>query len=523
MRNTIYFSVLVLLCLTFSAAAQQKKTSKPAIANDSIKVEIVKLDDAVNSEFDDFAPVITADGSQMFFTSRRPFTEKEKKKNSESKERIYVASYDSDTKKWSKAEPLSENINLPQINVSNIAISNDGQRLLVYQGFNPNQGDIFESILKGKKWTDPVSIGKEINTEFHESSASISPDGKTIYFVSERKGGIGGRDIWKCKLGPDNKWGNPENLGKSINTIQDEEAVFIHPDGKTLFFSSKGHKSMGGYDIYKSTFDGTKWSKPQNLGEPINTIGDDVFFVLDASGKTGYYSSSRDSEKKNIYQINFIPLKKEADLQPLVTILKGTIKDAQTKQPVEAKIEIIDNDKNEVIATFSSNSESGRYLVSLPSGKNYGISVSAVGYLFHSENFTLSDTASYKEVRKNIFLNKADVGTKVVLRNIFFDFGKSTLRSESVAELNQLKKVLEENPTIKIEISGHTDNVSSDEYNLKLSENRAKAVVEHLLQNGVAKERLSYKGYGKSQPVASNDTEEGRQENRRVEFKILSK
>ena len=520
MRVTTLIILLVGYNLIF---AQTKTAKKLSVENDSIRVEIFKLDNAINSDFDDFAPVITADGSQMFFTSTRPFTEKEKKKNQEGKERIYVSAYDADSKKWSNAEPMPDNINLPNINVSNIAISNDGQRLLIYQGFDVKQGDIFETVLKGKKWTDAVSLGKEINTEFHESSASISPDGKTIYFVSERKGGIGGRDIWRSKLGMDNKWGPAENLGKTINTMQDEEAVYIHPDGKTLFFSSKGHKSTGGYDIFKSIFDGTKWSKPQNLGAPINTEGDDLFFVMDASGKKAYYSSAKDGGKQDIYEINFIPLKKEADLQPLVTILKGTVKDAQTKQPIEAKIEIIDNEKNEVIATFSSNSETGRYLVSLPSGKNYGINVSAAGYLFHSENFTLSDTASYKEVQKNILLNKADVGTKVVLRNIFFDFGKATLRPESINELNKLKKVMEESPTIKIEISGHTDNVSSDEFNQKLSESRAKAVVEYLVQNGVEKERMTFKGYGKSQPIATNDTEEGRQENRRVEFKITAK
>lgn len=517
-------TTLILLLTIYGFSFSQTKTSKKTnTENDSVKIEIFKLGDAVNSEFDDFAPVITADGSQIFFTSTRPFTDKEKKKNQPSKERIYVSNYDFENKKWLPAEPLPDNINLPHINVSNIAISNDGQRLLIYQGFDVKQGDIFETVLKGKKWTDAVSLGKEINSEYHESSASIAPDGRTLYFVSERKGGIGGRDIWKATLGPDNKWGNVENLGKTINTPQDEEAVYIHPDGKTLYFSSKGHKSLGGYDIYKSTFDGTKWSKPINLGAPINTEGDDLFFVLDASGKKAYYSSAKDGGKQNIYEINFIPLKKEADLQPLVTILKGTVKDAQTKQPIEAKIEIIDNEKNEVIATFNSNSETGKYLVSLPSGKNYGINVSAPGYLFHSENFTLSDTASYKEVRKNILLNKADVGTKVVLRNIFFDFGKATLRPESISELNKLMKVLEENSTIKIEISGHTDNVSSDEFNQRLSENRAKAVVDYLVQNGVPKERLTYKGYGKSQPIASNDTEEGRQENRRVEFKIISK
>ena len=511
--------ILIFLFSGFIVCAQKKKT--PVAKNDSVKIEIVKLDNAINSEFSDYAPVITADGQQMFFTSRRPFTDKEKKKNKEAKENIYVATLKKDGK-WGKAVALPPIVNYPGSHSSNIAISNDGQRLLIYRDYRTGNGDIFECLLKGKEWTAPASLGEPINSEFYETSASISPDGRTIYFVSNRPGGSGGRDIWKCTKSPEGVWGDAKNLGNIINTAEDDEAVYIHPDGKTLYFSSKGHNSKGGYDIYKSEFVKEKWSKPTNLGSPINSINDDFCFVMAANGKTAYYTSASDGTR-NIYQVNFISLKKEAAKEPRVTVLKGTVKDAVNQKPIEAIIEIIDNEKGEVISSLNSNSDDGRYLVSLPSGKNYGIRVNAQGYLFHSENIELADTSTYNEVVKNILLNKMETGTKVVLRNIFFDFGKATLRSESIAELNQLKLVLTDNPSIKIEISGHTDNVSSDEYNLKLSESRAKAVVEHLAGLGIPNERLTYKGYGKNQPLAENSSEEGRQINRRVEFKIVSK
>ncbi|MFN3916101.1 MAG: OmpA family protein [Flavobacteriales bacterium] len=503
-------------------AAQQKQQTLIVVENDSVRIEIELMDNNINSTYDDYAPVITADGLEMFFTSRRPYTEKEIKRKQEGKENIYKSTFDPETKTWSEAVSLEENVNIPGRHNSNIAVSNDGQRLLIYQDDRYGNGDIYESYAKGSKWSDPRSISDKINEESHESSASISPDGRTIYFVSERKGGQGKRDIWMCTKDGNGKWGQPKNLGNVINTKEDEEAVFIHPDGKTLYFSSKGHNSIGGYDIFKSVFNNGKWSKPENIGEPINTKGDDLFFVLAANGQVGYYASSRDGDKKNIYEIRFLPVSKEKQKQPQVTVFKGIVKDEKTGAPIEATIEITDNEKNELLSSFTSNSESGRYLVSLPSGKNYAITVNAPGYVFHSENVTLSDTASYQEIRKDITLKKIEAGTKVVLKNIFFDYNKTSLREESISELNRLLKILNDNPKLKIEISGHTDNRGSDEYNNRLSQGRAKSVVEYLITMGIEMGRLTYKGYGKAQPIASNDTEEGMQENRRVEFKILS-
>jgi outer membrane protein OmpA-like peptidoglycan-associated protein len=324
----------------------------------------------------------------------------------------------------------------------------------------------------------------------------------------------------------DGKWGKAENLGPTINTNRNEEAVFIHPDGKTLYFSSEGHDGIGGYDIFKSTFENGKWSTPENLDAPINSKKDDLFFVLAANGKKGYYATSRMDGVKDIYEIRFIPISKEnKDAGPDLTVFKGVISDSETGVPLGATIEVTDNEKNEIIATYSSNSETGKYLISLPSGKNYGINVNTEVYLFSSHSFDLTDSTSsgYTEVKKDIALDKIKVGSKVVLKNIFFDFNKATLRSESIAELNRLVRILDDNATMTIEIGGHTDDKGSDAYNENLSKNRAESVVNYLIKQGVDKSRLTFKGYGESTPIATNETEEGRQENRRVEFEVISK
>jgi len=511
------FYISLFFCLAFNiklSLAQHKVETH----NDSIKIDITKLGDEINSSFDDYAPVITADGHQMFFTSKRPFTEKEKKKNKESTENIYSTSLENE--KWNNAVALPKNVNIEGRYNSNVAISNDGHKLLIYQDDEKGNGDIFECSLKGTDWSNPISLGDPINSSNHESSATISPDGKTIYFVSNRVGGAGQRDIWKCTKTLEGKWGKAENLGRTINTTMDEESIYIHPDGKTLYFSSKGHHSTGGYDVYRSTLVKGKWTKPINLGKPINTEADDLFFVLDASGKRGYYTSSA-SGNKDIYQIDFTPLKEEKIKQPLVTILKGIVIDEVSKKPLESTIEIVDNNTHELISKLNSNSASGKFLISLPSGHNYGINVSADGYLFHSENFELSDSSAYAEVSKQILMKKMEVGTTIVLRNIFFDVAKTTLRPSSVTELNRLIDIMVKNPNIQIEISGHTDNQGSDVYNQNLSEGRAKAVVDFLIEHKVDAARLTFKGYGESKPIDTNDTDAGKQNNRRTEFKIL--
>jgi outer membrane protein OmpA-like peptidoglycan-associated protein len=318
-------------------------------------------------------------------------------------------------------------------------------------------------------------------------------------------------------------------------------------DGKTLYFSSQGHKTMGGYDIFKSVNTNGQWSEPENIGYPVNTPDDDVFFVLNASGKHGYYSSVQKGGygEKDIYMVTFLGPEKPVALSDednllagstasvsdmmaqtvavktvKTTLLKGIIYDSMSHAPLEASIELVDNKKNQIIASFTSNSTTGKYLVTLPSGVNYGIAVKAPNYLFYSANFDLPDTAAYQVVERNIPLQSINIGSRIVLRNVFFDFDKATLRPESTAELDRLIALLNQYNKLKIEISGYTDNKGSQSYNQALSQNRSKSVVDYLIAHGIASDRLTYKGYGMDNPIATNETDEGRQLNRRTEFKI---
>jgi outer membrane protein OmpA-like peptidoglycan-associated protein len=496
--------------------------------NDSIKIEITNAGKGINSAFSDFAPVISADGSVMIFTSRRPFTEKEKKKNKEVLETIYSSEYDWGSDTWADAKKLSEKVNIPSFNNSAIGLSADGQKMLVYKDDEKGNGDIYESVLNGTEWSEPVKLPAPVNSDHHESSAAYSPDGNTIYFVSNRPGGMGGRDIWSSTILPKNgKWGDAKNLGKEINTEKHEEGVYLHPDGKTFYFGSQGHNSMGGLDIFTTVKKGVKWSKPENIGAPINTVGDDVYFVIEASGKFAYYTSAHEGGlgEKDIYKVTFTQIYKDETKSkgPKLILLKGVISDEKDGHPLEATIQVVDNETNEILSTLTSNSSTGKYLVTLPAGKNYGIYVNAKEYLFHSENFDVNDTADYTEVIKDIALKKLEVGSQIVLNNIFYDFDKSTLRPESKTELDKLTELMNNNPTLKIELGSHTDSKGSDDYNMTLSQARAQSVVNYLIEKKIDVKRLVAKGYGEAKPRATNDTDEGRQQNRRTEFKILSK
>ena len=527
------------------------------IVEEPIRVFIDNLGDQINTEYNEYGAVISADESVIVYTSRRPGSTGGKIDPglNEHFEDIYIA-YKDENGKWKESQNVGKPVNSDNHD-ANSGLSADGQRFIIYLG-KTNGGDLFESMLEGEIWTKPESLGKKINTDFHESSACYSPDGRSIYFVSDKpEGGFGKHDIYISHLDDKGKWGDAENLGNVINTAYEEEAVFMHPDGKTLYFSSQGHKSMGGYDIFKSVLNVETglWSEPENLGYPVNTTDDDVFFVISASGKHGYYTSmNKDSRGlRDIYMITFLgPEKpmvlnnednllasvaapvKETVIAPVVqvkdaqlTILKGVITDALTTRVLEAEIEIVDNEANKVIATFKSNSATGKYLVSLPAGKNYGIAVKKEGYLFHSENFDIPKTAAFQTVEKDVQLKNLAVGSKIVLRNIFFDLDKATLRMESTAELNRLIKLMNDVPTLKIELGGHTDSRGSDTYNQQLSERRAQAVVDYLTKAGISGDRLKYAGYGETQLVNGcsngvNCSDDQHQENRRTEFKVLA-
>ncbi len=490
------------------------------LASTTVKGKIINLR-SVNSEFPDYCPLISADEKVMIFTSRRSTTTGNQMDDEDLGyfEDVYI-SHKTDSV-WSEPENIGSPINTDNHDAT-VGLSPDGQELYIYKG--DKGGDIFVCKLKGDKWSEPRSLPSPINSEFKESSASISSDGNTLYFVSDRDINTG-RDIYKCVKDNKGKWGEVKKLSDVVNTPYDEEGVFIHPDNKTLYFSSKGHQTMGGYDVFYTVLqpDGT-WSEPKNLGYPINTPDDDVYFTMSASGKHGYFSSVRPEGKgdKDIYLIDFTETESPMAFAN-VTLVKGEVRDSSSGQPIEAEIEITDNAKNELVAIFTSNSSSGEYLVSLPSGKNYGITVKAKDYLFHSENFNIPESATFSEITLNVQLSKMNVGSKMILRNIFFDYASDVIKDESIAELERVFGLLNDNPNMRIEISGHTDNQSSLETNIKLSSARAKAVVDYLVKKGIAANRLESKGYAFSQPIASNDTEDGKKQNRRVEFKILSK
>ena len=495
-----------------------------------VNVEILSVGKAINSAYPDYRPLISADESMMLFTSRRPNTTGGERSPYDMQyfEDIYIA-YNIDGK-WQAAENIGAPLNTPDHDAA-AGISANGQDMFLYQG-GINGGDIILCQLHGNEWERTGLLDGVMNSDSRESSASFSFDGNTIFFVSNKtEGSFGGGDIYQCKKGEDGKWSKPENLGNAINTKYEEASIFIHPDGKTMYYSSQGHNSMGGFDIFRAELDSNGiWRNPVNLGYPINTPDDDVFFVISGSGKHGYYSSFRTdgAGEKDIYMIDF--MEDTAETYPpgagkgasKLTLLKGTVKDGDILIPLGAEIEIVDNEINKVIFTSKCNSKTGKYLVSLPSGKNYGIAAKADGYLFHSENFNIPDTAAYQEIEKNILLYKVQVGSKMVLKNIFFDFDKATIRQESISELSRLIKLLNDYPNIRVEISGHTDNKGSLDYNTNLSQSRAKSVVEYLISRGIKSSRLEYKGYAFKSPIATNDTEEGRQLNRRVEFKIVA-
>lgn len=510
---------------------------------------IENLGPTINTIYPEYAPVITADESKMLFTSCRDNTLGGGRDPIDLfyYEDIYI-SLKKGEDEWSAPIHPGAPLN-SEYHDATVGLSPDGQRLLMYRG--DNGGDLYESRLEGDGYGDPVRLPKPINSSFHECSASYSPDQNTLYFVSDRPGGFGGHDIYYCKKDKNNKWGDAINLGPVINTELDENGVFMHPDGKTLYFSSQGHGGMGGYDFYSSTFENGKWSEPRNLGYPLNTTDDDVFIVISADSRHGYFASYRAEGfgEKDIYRVTFLggdkPLVdnnednllasiiepfRQALLAPTqiqksseLTLVKGTIYDAATQSPLEASIDITDNKKNELVNSFDFKGKTGNYLIALPSGYNYGIAVKAKGYLFHSENIDIPAGQGYMELSKDVAMDKVEVGKKIILRNIFFDFDRITIKPESRSELGQLIKMMKEMPGLKIEITGHTDNKGTFAYNQELSDDRALAVVNYLVENGIEHSRLSYKGMGFSQPIATNDTEEGRQVNRRIEITITGK
>jgi outer membrane protein OmpA-like peptidoglycan-associated protein len=497
-----------------------------ALTKNPVAITVENLGANINTEYPEYSPVISADQRSMIFTSRRPSNVGNKIDTRDNMyfEDIYY-SVMNDSGVWSKAMPMGQNINTPG-HEATIGISADGQQLLIYKD-DQGDGNIYLSYQQGASWGTPTKLTENVNSKFWEPSATITPDGNTLYFSSNRPGGLGGTDIYQSVRLPNGEWSKPRNLGAPINSKYDEDAPSILADGQTLYFASNGEMSMGGYDILTSTKneDGS-WSVPTNVGYPVNTTDDDIFFAPTPDNTHAYYSSASSANgmgEKDICLLTF-PGKEENPL----TVLSGEITSIYGGVPPGTVITVTDVETGELIGTYQPNSATGRYVIILPPGKNYSITYEATDFLYQSDNINISDTAAYQMLNRPVELAPLSVGQKIVVRNIFFASGKSELQPESKAELDKLVTLLTNFPKLTLEIAGHTDASGSDELNQKLSEQRAQSVANYLIEHGVDKSRLRTKGMGEKQPIAQNYNKDGSPNrpgmsmNRRFEFTVLS-
>lgn len=478
-----------------------------------VKFEPVNIGDSINTEGFEYVNALSVDGSRLYFTRRSPAHRGD--------ESFFYSVRGKNG--WGLARDLGPPVNT-RGDEGALCLSPDGS-LLFFAACSRNDSygscDIYVSQRTGPQWKEPVNLGPVANSDVWDSQPCLSSDGQTLYFSSKRKGGKGGSDIWRTTLLKGGNWSIPENLGDSVNTPDAEMTPFIHPDGRTLYFASKGHLGMGGADLFVSRSDENgKWSKAKNLGYPLNTEADDLSLVVSALGDTAFFSSDNYGGKGKVDIYSFVL---PPDARPsAVSYVKGVVFDKNTGKKLQAAFELSDLRTGAIVVRSNSDASSGEFLLSLPSGNDYALSVSREGYMYYSLHFTPGPGKDrFKPEIISIELQPIAIGQSMVLHNIFFDTDKFTLKKESCVELDKLVLFLKANPKLKIEIGGHTDNEGTDSYNMQLSAARAKTVSEYLVAHGIEVVRLSSKGYGESQPVDTNDTVEGKANNRRTEFKII--
>lgn len=528
---------------------------------------IINIGSQINSDAYDFAPVFNEDETIMIFTTRRQDGNMNENVDTDNYyfEDIYISRKTGDS--WSPAENIGEIINT-QFHDSNLALSADGKTLYLYR--DDNGGDIYYSdLMKNGAWSIPEPIPGNINSSYFENAVSITQDRQIMFFSSDRPGGLGGRDIYMCTKDSKDNWSRIQNLGETINTPYDDEGPFIDYDGKSLYFSSRGHDGMGGFDIYKSEYDSTNesWSTPINLGYPINTPDDDIYFVSTKDGKRGYYSSVKDDGMgyTDIYSVTLPDLSDRAkdkvknksnnlvdtnkpdkpeikpvvappvdnpvaentgntdQLQPVVIMLQ--VQDKETGNNMDAKINMRRAKDNVVIPVERIDLGLYRMTFVNEDGADFLVSAERSGYIFVNSRMSLpASTSQTQEIPRRFELMRFETGAHDILRNIYFNTNKATFTKDSYNELNKMERMLFENPEFVVSIEGHTDNMGPDSYNLQLSKDRAKAVVEYLIGKGIDSRRLKWDGYGETRPLASNDDEkDGREINRRVEFTVEGK
>ena len=468
------------------------------------------LGDSVNSNALEYYPSLTIDGKKMIFTRRV-----------NNDEDFYESDFVNNS--WTKSKAVSGKINT-NLNEGAQAISQDG-KMMIFTGCNYPEGigscDLYVSYkTRTGNWTKAENLGTVINTEAWESAPSISPDNKDLYFSSNRSGSYGKKDIWVSHRQPNGKWGNPENMGPAINTDGDDACPFIHADNQTIYFNSNGHMGYGMTDLFLSRKgeDG-KWGEPENLGYPINTIDDEGSLIIAADGKTSYYASDRENKKAGLDIYSF-ELRK--DICALKTLwINGSVFDKKTHVGLPSTVILTDINNRSNITKIQTDEE-GNFLITLPVAKDYAFNINRKGYLFYSDNFSLIENPVDSFFNLSIPLQAIEAGSSIILKNIFFDNNKAQLKPASEDEIDKVIMLLNENPKLTVQISGHTDNVGKKEDNLALSLSRAKSVVNYIVSKGINASRLTAKGFGDTKPIASNDTEQGKTLNRRTEINVIS-
>jgi outer membrane protein OmpA-like peptidoglycan-associated protein/tetratricopeptide (TPR) repeat protein len=473
----------------------------------------INLGDGVNTADDESMPSLTADGRYLYFTRHIGFGRMQD-------EDVYVSENVNGT--FTKAVSAGNTINTDEYIEGAQSVSPSGKYLFFTSADRRDgegRADIYMSRKVGEYWERPNNMGIAINSPGWDAQPCISADSRTLFFASVRQTGEGGSDIYVSYYDDKTGWSKPQNLGRNINTMYDEMRPFIHPDGQTLYFSSNGHPGMGNFDIFVSRkqADGT-WGKPMNLGYPINTPGDEIGIHVSADGGKAFYASEQADSRgqMDIYSFDMPTVSKPS----YTSYIRGVVYDADSREPILANVQVYDVETGKLYATFSGDKVNGVFLSTLPSGRNYAVEVMKDGYLFYSEHISLKNAEDGKPFELSIPLHKINVGKTVVLNNVFFESDKYELQPQSKSELGVMVKMMEKNPTLKIEIGGHTDNTGTETKNLALSEERAKSVYTYLQQQGVDAARLSYKGYASSKPIAPNDTPQGKAKNRRTEFLV---
>ena len=522
---------------------------------------IENIGDVINTEYRDHVPVISADEYTLIFTSRRPNTTGGKVYKGDGMyfEDIYMSRKDVDANTWLPPENMGENVNTDKHDAS-VGMSPDGQQLFIYRSSKKRkqvEGHIYTSDWIDDAWTEPVELPEGLTSNYVELSASITGDENVMYFSSNRPGGKGGFDIYQVKKLPNGEWALPRNL-EQLNTPEDDDAPFIHSDNRTLYFSSKGHKTMGGYDIFQSVFNEEtgKWTEPQNMGYPVNTAGDDIYFVWSADGERGYFSSAREDSygDLDIYVVH----------RPIIgkyfMVLKGTLVDEDTKEPIAGFIKLYNNDNNKLVGVFNTRMPSGKFSAIVPPNATYRAEIEAEGYDDKKDTVVVPDVKEYFEheitlhARKAVDTVKTDSVPPVakadtvveeekveevereegemlpgdLLKTVLHDFDKAAHSKGSGINIDDVIRILKENPWLVISVESHTDSKGSEEYNMKLSERRAASCQTYLLRKGISARRVKVKYFGELNPIAPNTTKngkdnpEGRRLNRRTEFRVVT-